>query len=238
MADDVSLSNDEDGVADWIEKMCRTVLYSQKNEYIECIYYRNATISYPVHTHTSHVTFGCVLEGKVGIICDGEKKHYRAGEHFCIQQDTPHAIEAVDDTPYSMVCLCAAAGKMFCEGGGETAGKGADGNGGEMAGISLLKQMILESPENVFLIKDMAHCARISPYHMIRQFKAVCGLTPHQFQIQCRVRKAQKLLEQGASVTEAAYATGFCDQSHFDRCFQKIVRLTPNEYKHCLWRWS
>ncbi|MDE7404115.1 MAG: AraC family transcriptional regulator, partial [Lachnospiraceae bacterium] len=71
----------------------------------------------------------------------------------------------------------------------------------------------------------------ISPYHMIRKFKAVCGLTPHQFQIQCRVRMAQRLLEEGKSVTEAAYAAGFCDQSHFDRCFRKAVRLTPNEYK-------
>ena len=74
----------------------------------------------------------------------------------------------------------------------------------------------------------------MSPYHMIRQFKSFCGLTPHQFQIQCRVRKAQKILEEGKSVTEAAYAAGFCDQSHFDRCFQRIVRLTPSEYRQAL----
>ena len=97
--------------------------------------------------------------------------------------------------------------------------------------IKRLKRLILEAPENPFLIKDMARTINMSPYHMIRQFKAVCGLTPHRFQIQCRVRKAQKLLEEGKSATEAAYATGFCDQSHFDRCFQRIVRLTPGEYK-------
>lgn len=234
------------------------ILYSQKNEHIECIYYRNATLSYPLHTHTDHVTFGYVLEGKVVIPCGGEKKRYRAGEHFCIPPDTPHAIETVDDTPYSMLCLCVAIGKMSDGSSEEMAGRLPDGGQrkyGEQsaheddmtadkvfnghiaetaADIRRLKQLILEVPENVFSIEDMAYHVGISPFHMIRQFKAVCGLTPHQFQIQCRVRKAQKLLEQGESVTEAAYAAGFCDQSHFDRCFQKIVRLTPGEYKRCL----
>lgn len=94
-----------------------------------------------------------------------------------------------------------------------------------------LKQLILDAPEKVLRIEDMAQNIGMSPYHMIRKFKTACGLTPHQFQIQCRIRKAQKLLEKEKSVTEVAYATGFCDQSHFDRCFHKIVRLTPSEYK-------
>ncbi len=235
------------------------IQYSQKNEHIECIYYKDATMSYPSHTHTAHMTFGFLLEGILCIICDGTKRQYQAGEHFCIPPDTSHAIVTVGDTPYSMVCLCVAVDKMvdedsrnvvvraFSAVNGKTAGRMSDRDsqtadkvshedGTEMAAADVrrLKQLILSSPENAFSIKEMAHHIGISPYHMIRQFKAVCGLTPHQFQIQCRVRKAQRLLEQGESVIEAAYAAGFCDQSHFDRCFQKIVRLTPREYKRCL----
>ena len=125
---------------------------------------------------------------------------------------------------YSMVCVCVPADEL------------EERNSMEAYDIKRLKKLILDTPENALFIKDMAESLCVSPYHMIRQFKTACGLTPHQFQIQCRIRKGQKLLEEGKSVTEAAYATGFCDQSHFDRCFQKIVRLTPNEYKHCLWR--
>lgn len=204
--------------------MQNQIIYSQKNEHIECIYYKDATLSYPNHTHTSHITFGYVLQGKLCVICDGNKKLYQAGEHICIPPDTSHAIETVGDTPYSMVCVCVAVGKAFDGDGGNTAA----------ADVRQLKQLILASPEIAFSIEEMAHHIGISPYHMIRQFRAVCGLTPHQFQIQCRVRKAQRLLEQGESVTEAAYAAGFCDQSHFDRCFRKIVRLTPKEYQRCL----
>ena len=69
---------------------------------------------------------------------------------------------------------------------------------------------------------------------MIRKFKKAFGLTPHQFQIQCKVRKAQKLLETTKSIPEVAYEAGFCDQSHLDRCFQKIVGMTPRQYQDAL----
>ena len=66
---------------------------------------------------------------------------------------------------------------------------------------------------------------------MIRRFRKAFGLTPHQFQIQCRVRKAQKLLEEEKSISRVTYDTGFSDQSHLDRCFHKLVGLTPAQYR-------
>ena len=198
--------------------MINNIIYSRINN-TECIYYKDSTQSYPAHTHASHMTCGFVLDGAVCIVCDGGRKIYRAGAHFCILPDMPHAIETVDDAAYSMMCVCISADEMP-----KRAGTG-------VSCMEKLKKRILDTPEDVFLIEDMARSIGMSPYHMIRQFKAVCGLTPHQFQIQCRVRRGQKLLEEGKSVTEAAYATGFCDQSHFDRCFRRIVRLTPSEYR-------
>lgn len=199
--------------------MQNNITYCRKNNDIECIYYKNAVQSYPMHTHANHIMLGYIMEGVVRIVCDGRECLYHAGAHFCIMPDIPHAVEPVNDTVYSMIGICISADKIL------------DESENEINYSKKLKQIIIDAPENVFLIEDMAKSVGISPYHMIRQFKAACGLTPHQFQIQCRVRKGQKLLEEGKSVTEAAYATGFCDQSHFDRCFRKIVRLTPNAYK-------
>ncbi|MDE6434488.1 MAG: AraC family transcriptional regulator [Lachnospiraceae bacterium] len=198
--------------------MRNQVMYDRENN-IEYIYYMNAVQSYPMHTHAEHITLCYVVEGAVRIVFDGQEGLYHAGGCFCIMPDISHALEPVNDTGYSMISVCIPADKV------------PDEPENEISYSKRLKQIILNAPENVFLIEDMAKSIGISPYHMIRQFKAVCGLTPHQFQIQCRVRKAQFLLEEGKSVTEAAYATGFCDQSHFDRCFRKIVRLTPSEYK-------
>lgn len=199
-------------------------MYYQKENHIEYVYYQNSTQSYPIHTHTNHIMLGYVLDGEVRIICDAEESLYHAGEYYCIMPDTPHAVEAVNSTAYSMICVCISADEMPNE------------SENEITCLKRLKQFILDAPEDVFLIENMAQRIGMSPYHMIRQFKTVCGLTPHQFQIQCRIRKAQKLLEEGKSVTEAAYATGFCDQSHFDRCFHKIVRLTPSAYKQSVKR--
>ena len=193
-----------------------------KHHNIDWVYYINATESYPTHTHANHITIGCIMDGAVRIVCGGQECLYHAGECFCIMPDIPHAVESVNGTTYSMVSVCIAVNEM------------PDESENEITYLKKLKKLIIDAPENVFLIEDMARSVAVSPYHMIRKFKLSCGLTPHQFQIQCRVRKAQRLLEEGKSVTEAAYATGFCDQSHFDRCFRKIVRLTPNEYKQSI----
>lgn len=195
--------------------MANKITYYLVNEEIEYIYYENTTESYPLHTHADHMTYGCVLFGQILILQEKESHIYRAGEYFCIPPDVPHAIETVDKTPYSMLVACV----------------GAEKTEGKDRSLLRLKQRITERPEAFFKIEDMAKSIGFSPYHMIRKFKENCGLTPHQFQIQCRVRKAQKLLAEKKSVAEAAYAAGFYDQSHFDRCFQKIVRLTPDEYK-------
>lgn len=81
-------------------------------------------------------------------------------------------------------------------------------------------------------LDNLSRSVFMSKYHFIREFKKIIGLTPHHFQIQNRIRKAQRLLEkyENETITKVALATGFCDQSHFIRCFKKIVGLTPSQY--------
>lgn len=87
------------------------------------------------------------------------------------------------------------------------------------------------APELPCSLEDMAALACMSKYHLVRAFRREAGLTPHQFQLQNRVRKGQRLLNGPATVAEAAAAAGFCDQSHFDRQFKRLVGLTPADYK-------
>ncbi len=196
------------------------VTYYRKGN-LECIYYKDSVLSYPLHTHANHMMMGYLLNGSIRLVEAGRECRYEKGESFCILPDVAHSIDPVDDMPYSMIVLC-----IYPDQTQKT----------ESDYSRKLKEIISNTPESELLIETMASDIGVSPYHMIRQFKNVCGLTPHQFQIQCRVRKAQRLLEEGKSVTEAAFATGFCDQSHFDRCFRKIVRLTPKEYKQSITR--
>ena len=97
--------------------------------------------------------------------------------------------------------------------------------------IDTLKRQLELFPENKFSVEAMADVALKSKYYFIRRFKEIVGLTPHQFQIQNRIRKAQRLLWERDTITEVALSTGFCDQSHFIKQFEKLVGLTPSTYK-------
>ena len=190
------------------------VTYRKQNDEIECVRYEKTRKIYPPHTHSNHLTIGYIEEGRVCITIDGESGIYAQGDEFRILPNVLHGIEPADDAPYSMVVMCIRTEAVVAD-----------------EDLKELQDIILEKPENIYLIEEMAEDTQVSPYHMIRKFKKAFGLTPHQFQIQCRVRKAQKLLETTKSIPEVAYEAGFCDQSHLDRCFQKIVGMTPRQYQ-------
>lgn len=85
--------------------------------------------------------------------------------------------------------------------------------------------------EESLCLEDMAMQTHFSKYHLLRLFKQEVGLTPHQFQLQNRIRKAQKQILCCTSMTEVALDTGFCDQSHFIRQFEKFLGLSPTRYR-------
>lgn len=96
--------------------------------------------------------------------------------------------------------------------------------------IIFVRDYLEQIPENTISIDQLSQSIFITKYHFIRKFKKNVGLTPHRFQIQNRIRKAQRLLVDNRNITEVALTTGFYDQSHFIKCFKKIVGITPSDY--------
>ncbi len=211
------------------------ISYSKRNDRIECVRYREWHKSYPPHTHTGHLTVGYIEEGAICLVMNGVAEIYNVGDKFQIPPNTLHEIKTIGDECYSMVVLCIALDAD--EVAKESASENVDGEMQDyehaVARLDELRKSILENPENIYLIEQMAHDACISPFHMIREFKKAFGLTPHQFQMQCKVRKAQKLLAEKPA-SEVTFDAGFYDQSHMDRCFKKVVGLSPKEYKRAV----
>ena len=88
--------------------------------------------------------------------------------------------------------------------------------------------------EETISIEALAGIVGFSKYHFARAFKQSEGLTPHDYLLQCRVRRAQELLANtDLSLAEIALASGFSDQSHCARRFRERVGVTPSSY-----RWS
>lgn len=77
-------------------------------------------------------------------------------------------------------------------------------------------------------VATLAREAHLSPYHFTRLFKQTTGLSPHRYLTNCRVEEAYTLLRDGNHrVADAAYAVGFCDQSHLDRHFRRRYGYAP-----------
>lgn len=98
------------------------------------------------------------------------------------------------------------------------------------AGIKSLADKITSHPEQEMSIESLAADIFVNRYYLIRKFKSIIGMTPHQFCIQNRIRKSQGMLDGEKTIGGIAAEMGFYDQSHFDKAFQRIVGISPSEY--------
>jgi AraC-like DNA-binding protein len=94
------------------------------------------------------------------------------------------------------------------------------------------RDMLREVQEPPLSIDHVAREVRISPFHFIRQFEAVFGVTPHQFRIQSRLDIAKHLLAVGHySVTDVCMEVGFSSLGSFSTLFTRRVGETPSAYR-------
>ncbi|MBR1135508.1 MAG: AraC family transcriptional regulator [Bradyrhizobium sp.] len=81
-------------------------------------------------------------------------------------------------------------------------------------------------------LAETARAAGISPFHFLRLFAATIGVTPHQYLIRSRLRRAaQRLSAENTSVTDIAYDVGFADLSNFTRTFTRAVGVSPLKFR-------
>lgn len=72
----------------------------------------------------------------------------------------------------------------------------------------------------------------LSPFHFLRLFARVLGVTPHQYVVRCRLRAAARLLDDPArSITDIAYDVGFADLSNFVRSFRRAAGVSPSGFR-------
>jgi AraC-like DNA-binding protein len=74
--------------------------------------------------------------------------------------------------------------------------------------------------------------AGLSPFHFLRLFAHVLGVTPHQYLVRSRLRHAARLLADGAgSITDVAFDVGFGDLSNFVRTFRRAAGVSPRRFR-------
>jgi len=72
----------------------------------------------------------------------------------------------------------------------------------------------------------------LSAFHFLRLFTDVVGVTPHQYLVRCRLRRAARLLaEDDRAITDIAFDVGFGDLSNFVRTFHRAAGASPRSFR-------
>ena len=81
-------------------------------------------------------------------------------------------------------------------------------------------------------LEGTARQAGLSPFHFLRLFARVIGVTPHQYLVRSRLRRAARLLSDDApSITNVALDVGFADLSNFVRTFRRAAGVSPRDFR-------
>jgi AraC-like DNA-binding protein len=81
-------------------------------------------------------------------------------------------------------------------------------------------------------LQRAARAAGLSPFHFLRVFAAIIGVTPHQYLVRSRLRRAARLLaDDDRPITDVALDVGFGDLSNFVRTFHRAAGVSPRAFR-------
>jgi AraC family transcriptional regulator len=100
--------------------------------------------------------------------------------------------------------------------------------------IGVALRWIEANADEALSLSELAGVAAMSPYHFLRTFRAVAGMTPHQYILYTRLgRAAIRLRRTSQSISAIAFASGFGDLSTFNRRFRRVMGQSPRAYRAC-----
>jgi AraC-like DNA-binding protein len=97
--------------------------------------------------------------------------------------------------------------------------------------VALVRDLLGERLTQPPSLDELARLTGMSPFALLRAFRAETGLPPHAYLNQQRVRVARLLLDDGAPPARVAAQTGFTDQAHLSRHFKRIIGVPPGAYQ-------
>jgi AraC-like DNA-binding protein len=98
--------------------------------------------------------------------------------------------------------------------------------------VTAVVREVERRPERDHSLPSMAAAAGLSPFHFLRTFRHLTGVTPHQFLLRTRLRQAAtRLASSDAKVIDIALASGFDDVSNFNRSFRAEFGQSPRTYR-------
>ncbi len=79
-------------------------------------------------------------------------------------------------------------------------------------------------------LNELSQISGLSKDYLSQLFKKTTGTTITDYIMNKRLSSAMQLLDRDVSISDTAYALGFCSESYFIACFKKKYNITPKEY--------
>ena len=94
---------------------------------------------------------------------------------------------------------------------------------------------IRENLTRALSVEELCDKACLSKSHFFRLFKSELGVSPVQFILTERIRRAKTILSNPAkSITDACYESGFNSLTHFSSAFRSVEHICPRQFKRQL----
>jgi len=227
---------------------------------IELILTQGQARIYPRHMHMRHWTAGLVRCGSVSLATDTGVHRLHAGQHYCICPYEPHSLSVAPKSSLLVVCFdgsramplnCAPFVRKHEKAWLDTVVSACNGSvyphvlranspaaRDSLFARSILEvlRLVMENPAEAFPVVQMTAYAGYSRWHFLRAFKKVMGMTPHAFQLLCRLRLVRSLLRSDTASSAAAVSAGFSDQSHMHKVFKRHHGMSPGEFRRACFK--
>lgn len=94
-----------------------------------------------------------------------------------------------------------------------------------------MRDLLQSQREPALGLGEVARECGGSRAHLLRQFNAVFGVTPHQYRMRARLERSKNLLVSGElSVTETCLEVGFSSLGSFSSLFRARFGESPSAY--------
>jgi AraC family transcriptional regulator len=98
--------------------------------------------------------------------------------------------------------------------------------------VTRVVRLLDAEPAAATSLGRLAEEANLSPHHFLRVFQGVTGVTPHQYVLRMRLRRAAvRLATKTDRVIDVALESGFGDVANFNRTFRAEFGVSPSAYR-------